>query len=60
VEIAAARLKHSAMRRLKARWQSPRRWRMSPATSRGPALPVGAAGSFDRSSRHDPRKEYQT
>ena len=26
VEIAAARLKHSAMRRLKARWQTPRRW----------------------------------
>ena len=26
VEIAAARLKHSAMRRLRARWQTPRRW----------------------------------
>jgi hypothetical protein len=27
VEVAAARLKHSAMRRLKARWQTPRRWK---------------------------------
>jgi hypothetical protein len=26
VEFAAVRLKHSAMRRLKARWQAPRRW----------------------------------
>jgi hypothetical protein len=40
VEIAAARFKHSVMRRLKSRWQTARRWRMrsQPANSGRPLL----------------------
>jgi hypothetical protein len=44
VDIAAARFKHSVLRRLKTGWQTARRWRMrsEPANSR-PHLMAGAA-----------------
>jgi hypothetical protein len=45
VEIAAARLKHSAMRRLKARWQAPRRWRARGGAQRGGVVPTLAGAS---------------
>jgi hypothetical protein len=41
VEIAAERLKQAALRRLKARWQVPRRWFTRP---RAAARRTGAAG----------------
>jgi hypothetical protein len=44
VEIAAARLKHSAMRRLKAHWQAPRRWHSRAGIREGMAPALVGSG----------------